>query len=108
MADPTLNATQNALFEVFQKLSDKIDVGHQRIRESLNEFIARMETRQKDHDKEDRAVADRVLRLETHRERDQTELAREKARTQKEIDRRMAGIALLMSGLGMVLGHFWK
>lgn len=108
MTEPHAPATQGALVEIFQMLSSKLDESHNRLRTTVTDMTSRIETKMTVHDKEDRAVADRVLVIETERKRDLVEADRDKARTQREIDRRMGAIALLMSVLGMVLGHFWK
>lgn len=113
MSDPRLldqhaTATQGLVVQVFQMLSDKLEQSHKSLRESLDAHTARIENRMTIHDKEDRAVADRLLVMETNRARDLAEVADEKERMKGEMDRRMAAISILVAVVGMVIGHFWK
>jgi predicted ABC-class ATPase len=101
-------ATQGLVVQVFQMLSDKVEASHKSLRASLDSVATNMEARMTAHDKEDRAVADRVLILETNRARDIIEMAEEKARMAAEMNRRMFAISTLLALIGMVISHFWK
>jgi len=92
-------ATSVALFEIFQLLSEKIDEKHKNTREAIDHAMERIETRMNIHDKDDRDVADRVLKIETRHTAEQAELGREKSRVYRETDARVAKVSLIVSAI---------
>lgn len=98
-SDNNTAATSGALFEIFQLLSDKIDEKHANTRDAINHAMERIEIRMDLHDREDRLVADRVLKIETVHTAEQAELSREKSRVYRETDARVARVALIVSSV---------
>ena len=104
--------TSADLFEVFQLLSDKIDEKHKNLRETVEELYQRSTTRMDAHDREDRLVADRVIRIEQSRSDEYAESVRREARHLRDTDIRVTLFSMFVSivvSVGVFLmGRIWR
>jgi len=76
--------TSGDIFEVFTMLSEKIDTKHASMRETVEDLYHKIGVRMDQHDREDRTVADRVLRIEENRAAEHAEALRNEARRLRE------------------------
>ena len=95
----TSPVTSGDIFEVFTMLSEKIDTKHASLRDSLDDLSQRLWARMDSHSREDRLVADRVLRIEENRSAEQAEALRNEARRLRETDLRVGLFSVFVSAV---------
>ena len=91
--------TSGDIFEVFTMLSEKIDTKHASMRETVEDLYHKIGVRMDQHDREDRTVADRVLRIEENRAAEHAEALRNEARRLRETDLRVGLFSVFVSAV---------